>query len=62
MAETTRKDSGIKLSEIEVIIPKDDYDENEEERVQRKKAIFNQTMSLLKFYKSLLQTIKDKKV
>ena len=37
MAKTTRKDSGIKLSEIEVIIPKDDYDENEEERVQRKK-------------------------
>ena len=58
-----RKQSGdIILSEIEVIIPKDDYDENEEERVQRKKAIFDQTMSLLKFYKSLLQTIKDKKV
>ena len=64
MAETTRKDSCIKLSEIEVIILKNDYDENEDEGVQRKKEIpiFDQTMSLVKFYKSLLQMIKDKKV
>ena len=58
MAETTRKDSGIKLSEIEVIIipgPKLEDVEEEEEQRTNEVPIFDQTMSLL-------QMIKDQKV
>lgn len=49
-----RKHSDIKLSEIVIIIPKEDDDEVEEKR-ENEIPMFDQTMSLL-------QMIKDKKV
>ena len=49
-----RKHSDIKLSEIVIIIPKEDDEEVEEKR-ENEIPMFDQTMSLL-------QMIKDKKV